>query len=208
MLRVLVVALVLLVAAMWALPGRELAAPPATATLLPERRPLPDFDLVDHAGNEFGPDRLRGRFSLVFFGFTNCPDVCPITLGVLANAYSKMVATDPAHAPQVVFVSVDPNRDDPERIATYLRSFDPAFIGVTGSDQALAPLVKALGVAVEKHEHGDQHYNVVHNSTIYVIAPDARWIAVSSEPHVADTIAEDYRKIRRRYERALVKPAA
>ena len=200
MLKVLVVALVLLVAAMWWLPRPGQVAPTEVATvLLPQTLALPQLNLVDHSGRAFALDNLRGRFSLMFFGFTNCPDICPLTLKVLADARAAIATRNQNVTPEMVFISVDPNRDSPERIASYLSNFDPGFIGATGSDEALAPLLKALGVSVEKHVHAGENYNVVHNSTIYIIGPQAELIAVSSAPHDAATIAADYVKIVRRY---------
>jgi protein SCO1/2 len=197
MLRVLIVGLVLLVAVMLALPRP--GEPVEVATVFPEGMALPDFRLADARGAEFTVDDFRGRFTWVFFGFTNCPDVCPLTLQVLAEARAAVLARNAAFDPAVVFVSVDPNRDSAERIAAYVKSFDPDFRGVTGPDAALAPLLTKLGVTVEKHAHGGESYNVVHNPHVYLIGPDATWIAVSGTPHVAATIASDYVKIRRRY---------
>ncbi len=196
-LRVLIVGLLLLVAAMLWLPRP--GAPVETATVFPEGLPVPDFALTDTAGARFGLEDFRGRYTWVFFGFTNCPDVCPITLKILADARADVVARNPALDPEVVFVSVDPQRDSPERIRAYLNGFDPEFRGVTGADAALEPLLTKLGVAVEKHAHGGDSYNVVHNPHVYLIGPDATWIAVSGTPHVAATLASDYIKIRRRY---------
>src|SRR5690606_17221669 len=105
----------------------------------------------------------------------------------------------PDAVPAVVFVSVDPFRDTPERIAAYVAAFDPSFIGVTGPEERLDPLVDALGVGVEKHEHHGEQYNVVHSGAIYVIGPRAEWIAVSSGPHVPVTVASDFLKIRAAY---------
>jgi protein SCO1/2 len=119
-----------------------------------------------------------------------------LTLKVLADARAKIVAEAPENVPHVVFVSVDPNRDTPEKIAAYVQGFDPEFIGVTASEDTLRPLLTTLGVTVEKHEHGGESYNVVHNSTIYVVGPDGQWIAVSSGPHSPTTIASDFLKIR------------
>jgi protein SCO1/2 len=195
MLRVLVVALVALVAAMFLLP-RPGSSPPTTATVLQEPLALPAVELVDAAGNRADLETFRGRFTLLFFGFTHCPDVCPLTLKVLADARAQLAARAPNAVPQVVFVSVDPNRDTPDEIAAYLSNFDGAFVGVTAADADLAPLLKALGVSVQKHRHGGDEYTVVHNSTVYVIGPDAELIAVSSGPHDAATIAADYLKIR------------
>jgi protein SCO1/2 len=199
MLRILVVALVVLVAAMFLLPRGERGAPPSTATVLPEARELADVTFVDATGRVTQLRDLRGGFSLLFFGFTNCPDVCPLTLQVLAAARAEIVERAPSLAPRVVFVSVDPNRATPQRIAAYLNNFDSEFVGLTAPDAELAPLLAALGVAVEKHEHGGANYNVVHNSAIYVLDPNTNWIAVTTAPHDPKVIASDYLRIRQRH---------
>jgi protein SCO1/2 len=208
MLRILVVALVVLVAAMFLLPRSERGAPPQTATILPEPRNLPAVELIDHTGQALRLDAPRDDFTLLFFGFTNCPDVCPLTLKVLADARAEVARRAPQFTPRVLFISVDPHRDTAERIATYLKGFDPEFIGATAADARLKPLLDTLGVAVEKHEHGNEQYNVVHNSAIYVLGPDGKWIAVSTGPHEAATIAADYLKIRQRYRATQPLPAA
>jgi protein SCO1/2 len=208
MLRILVVGLVVLVAAMFLLPRGNRGAPPQTATMFEQTLPLPDVQLIDQAGQEFGLAELRGDFSLLFFGFTNCPDVCPLTLKVLADARAEIAARAPRFTPRVVFVSVDPSRDTPETIAAYLGNFDPEFVGVTATDARLEPLLRTLGVSVQKHQHGGANYTVVHNSTVYVIGPQAELIAVSSGPHDPATIAADYLKIRQRYQATPRTPAA
>jgi protein SCO1/2 len=199
LLRILVVALVVLVAAMFLLPRPERGPAPETATVLPEPQPLADVRFVAADGNELALHDLAGQFTLLFFGFTNCPDVCPLTLKVLADTRAEILTRAPSLVPQVVFVSVDPHRDTPERIRAYLNGFDPAFVGVTAPDGELAPLLTNLGVAVEKHVHGGANYNVVHNSAIYVLDSDADWIAVSTAPHDPRVIASDYLRIRRRH---------
>ena len=199
MLRVLVVALVVLVAAMFLLPRAQRGAAPQTATVLPEPRPLADVRFVDEAGREAHLRDLKGNFTLLFFGFTNCPDVCPLTLSLLAQVRADVASRAPRLTPRVLFVSVDPNRDTPQRIDAYLNGFDPEFFGVTAPDAELAPLLQALGVAVEKHEHGGANYNVVHNSAIYVLDANAEWIAVSTGPHDPKIIASDYLRIRQRH---------
>jgi protein SCO1/2 len=199
MLRILVVSLVVLVAAMFLLPRAQRGAAPQTATVLPEPRPLPDVRFVDEAGREAHLTDFKGGFTLLFFGFTNCPDVCPLTLSLLAQVRADVASRAPRLAPRVLFVSVDPNRDTPERIDAYLNGFDPAFVGVTAPDAALEPLLQALGVAVEKHEHGGANYNVVHNSAIYVLDANAEWIAVSTGPHDPKVLASDYLRIRQRH---------
>ncbi len=199
MLRILVVALVVLVAAMFLLPRGQRGAAPQTATVLPEPRPLADVRFVDEAGREAHLGDFKGNFTLLFFGFTNCPDVCPLTLSLLAEVRADLATRAPRLAPRVLFVSVDPNRDTPERISAYLNGFDPEFFGVTAPDAELQPLLQALGVAVEKHEHGGENYNVVHNSAIYVLDPNAEWIAVTTGPHDPKVVASDYLRIRQRH---------
>ena len=198
MLRVLVVGLVVLVAAMFMMPRPT--SPPSAATILPEPRELPAVELVDAHGSRLDLDAFRGHFSLLYFGFTQCPDVCPLTLKALADARAKVSDRAPQAVPQVVFVSVDPERDTPAAIAQYLGHFDASFVGATGSDARLAPLVAALGVTVEKHHHEGEHYNVTHNDTVYVIGPNAELVAIASGPHDPATLASDYIKIRQRYQ--------
>jgi protein SCO1/2 len=202
MLRILVVCLVVLVAAMFLLPRGQRGAPPQNATELPQPMPLADVRFVDKSGRETHLRDYQGDFTLLFFGFTNCPDVCPLTLAMLAQVRADIASRAPRLTPRVLFVSVDPNRDTPERIAAYLSGFDPEFVGVTAPDAELEPLLKTLGVAVEKHEHGGANYNVVHNSAVYVLDSNAEWIAVSTGPHDPKVLASDYLRLRQRHSAA------
>ena len=187
-------------AMLFALTVRNTMPEPEIATVLSPPLPIPDAVLVDQAGREFTTSDLEGRFSLMFFGFTHCPDICPLTLQVLARAREEVRTQAPELVPDVVFVSVDPYRDTPERIGDYVSNFDPGFIGVTGSDEALAPLLGALGVTVHKNERDGEWYNVVHNGTVYVIGPDAGLVALfSGSSHDAAAIATDFVRIRTRY---------
>jgi protein SCO1 len=208
MLRILVVGLVVLVAAMFLLPRAQRGAAPQTATVLPEPRPLADVRFVDATGREVHFSDFKGEFTLLFFGFTNCPDICPLTLSLLAQVRADIASRAPRLTPRVLFVSVDPNRDTPERIAAYLQGFDPEFLGVTASDAELAPLLQGLGVAVEKHEHGGANYNVVHNSAIYVLDANAQWIAVTTGPHDPQIVASDFLRIRQRQSGRPMSPGA
>lgn len=199
MLRILIVALVVLVAAMFLLPRAQRGEAPQTATVLPEPRPLPGVSFTDESGSAAQLADYKGNFTLLFFGFTNCPDVCPLTLSLLSQVRKDIASRAPQLVPRVLFVSVDPNRDTPERIAAYLDGFDAEFAGVTASDAELAPLLAMLGVAVEKHEHGGANYNVVHNSAIYVLDQNADWIAVTTGPHDPKVVASDFLRIRQRH---------
>lgn len=197
MLRILVVGLVMLVAALLLLPD-EPVPPPDVATVLPEPRELPATSLIDHDGGAFSTTDLAGEFTLLFFGFTHCPDICPLTLQVLAAARTEIESRAPALTPRVVFVSVDPHRDTPDRIRAYVRNFHPEFVGVTAADETLAPMLGTLGVMVHKNELDGERYNVVHNGTVYVLDAAGRWIALfGGSSHDPSTLATDFLRIRR-----------
>jgi protein SCO1/2 len=200
LLRVLVVSLVLLVAAMMLLPRPSALLPSVeTATLLDAPRPLPAIALTDQSGRPFAFDALDGRHSLVFFGFTNCPDICPLTLQVLADAQAELQREHADLAPAVVFVSVDPARDSRERIGAYVRAFAPDIIGVTAPEAEQQPLLDALSVTVHKETRDGESYNVVHNGTIYVLDGKGQWVALfGGSTHDVDTLVSDYLAIRAR----------
>lgn len=169
----------------------------AKATLLTPARPLPQFALVDHSGAGFDPARLKGRWSLLFFGFTRCPDVCPTTLGVLAQAEKSLADLPATQRPQIVLVSVDPQRDTPEQLASYVRFFSPSFLGVTGTQESIDSFARALGVpfAISKSPAGNGDYTVDHSAALFLVDPQGAMRALFSTPHVPSAIAADYRRI-------------
>ena len=197
------IAVAVLVAAMAALAGMWLARqasqpPPALehATVFPEARALPDFLLVDQHGKPFGRRQLAGQWSILFFGFTHCPDVCPGTLATLAAARRALADLPPAEQPAVVLVSVDPGRDTPASLAEYLGFFDPSFTGLSGQPGALELLTRELGVAViigEPDANGS--YTVDHTAALFLVDPDGALAAVFGMPHTPEGIAHDYRLI-------------
>jgi protein SCO1/2 len=209
MLRVLVVALVLLAAAtVWLSNFRQQPQAPEIATVLPQPLALPAVRLTDQRGDEFATSDWEGNFTFLFFGFTNCPDICPITLQTLANVNADLRTRD-AETPEVVFVSVDPERDSPEQIRRYLGNFSPDFDGVTGSPQELERLTTALGVIVERHQHvGTEAYSVTHNSTLFLVGPETGLIAIFSAPHDAGIIATDYLRVREIHRTQRTDPSA
>ncbi len=167
---------------------------PATASLivLPEPRPLSDFSLLDQEGRPFDRQDLEGQWTLVFFGFTHCPDVCPSTLYDLQQVTAALPAGE-ASRHRVLFVSVDPERDTPERIKEYLEFFDPGFIGVTGSHEELEPFAMQMSVAyrIEEHEPGALQYSVDHTASILLVEPGGRVYGVFPAPHDVQAIAAD-----------------
>jgi protein SCO1/2 len=166
------------------------------ATLFDTPRPMPAMQLIDHAGRQYVTERLRGRWTFLFFGFTNCPDICPTTLATLAAVRSALADLPAPDRPEVVLVSVDPARDTPEVLARYVAHFDPSFAGVTGDAAAIEALAQQLGIAVVIGAPGtDGTYTVDHTAAILLVDPDAAWTAVFGTPHRAETIAADYRAI-------------
>jgi protein SCO1/2 len=183
-------------AALLATGGRDAPAALERGTLFDAPRPLPAFSLVDQAGRPFGPERLRGRWNFLFFGFVNCPDICPTTLATLAAARKSLADLPADERPGVAFVSVDPGRDTPELLGRYVAHFDPAFVGATGTAEAIAALTKALGIAVIiGPPAADGSYAVDHSAAIYLVDPEARTAALFGAPHDAGAIARDFRRI-------------
>jgi protein SCO1/2 len=164
-------------------------------TLLQPPRPLPELALVDHAEQPFTLDRVRNRWTLLFFGFANCPDVCPATLGVLAQMEKALLDLPADKRPQIVLVSVDTERDTPKQLASYVTFYSPSFTGVTGSKEAIEAFTRALyvPVAISKSESGV--YTVDHSASVFLIDPRASLHALFSTPHEPNTIVADYRLI-------------
>jgi protein SCO1/2 len=177
---------------------REESAPPALeqAVLFQETRPLPGFALVDQAGGRFDQARLRGHWTFLFFGFVNCPDICPTTLATLAAVTRSLADLPGEERPAVAFVSVDPGRDSPEVLGRYVAHFDASFAGVTGSAEAIEALTRPLGVAVIVGPRAaDGSYSVDHSASIFLVDPEARAAALFGMPHEAAAMARDYRRI-------------
>jgi protein SCO1/2 len=138
--------------------------------LLQTPRDIGQFALVDHQGKPFTPDRFKGHWSLVFFGFTSCPDVCPTTMAFL-NQFMKSLDGAEAQDTQVVMVTVDPARDTVEKLATYVPYFNPGFIGVTGEFLDIHRLATALNTPFRKAMGDGDNYQVDHSANVVLINP-------------------------------------
>jgi protein SCO1/2 len=168
-----------------------------TGTFLTPSRPLPDFSLIDQTGRNFGAANLRGHWSLMFFGYTNCPDFCPTTLTTLAAMNKRLRASAGTPVPpQVIFVSVDAKRDTPAQMAKYVPYFDPEFIGLTAADQpGIEAVAKKLGVGVIIQPASDGNYTVDHSGAIFVLNPDGRLAAILTGPFSVDALQADFQRI-------------
>ena len=192
LLLALAIGLCLTAGAWFAIQSVPPPAKPLTATILPAGGEVPAFRLTDQAGNPIDQNVFRGQWDLVFFGSTNCPDVCPITLGVLAAARRELEAAGETTLPRIVLVSVDPERDTPESLARYLGAFGDSTLGITGDESELRNLTDGLGIFFEKRAANEDGYYVVdHSAAVLVIDPDGRFHALFSTPHAIENFVHD-----------------
>ena len=170
------------------------------ATVLPNARPLVGFNLVEQNEQVFSPKQLKGQWSFLFFGFTNCPDVCPTTLKVMQSVWKTLpTKTGDVGHPKLYFVSVDPDRDKPETLKQYVQYFHSEFNGVTGKLDEIDKLTSQIGILYgydEKDGDNDLEYIVNHSAQLILVDPKGRMRAVISPPHVAKTIAANFQTIR------------
>ena len=183
--------------ALWMLPNKTIP-PELQGVLRPEPKPLRTFELSDQYRQAFNLERLKDKWSFVFFGYTYCPDICPTTLSTLTGVVKQLQA-DPQGLSniQVVFISVDPQRDTPDVLEAYLKYFNEAFQGVTGAQQDIDSLTRQFGAAYMKElETTPGQYLVSHTSSIFLVDPYGQLLAAFSPPHDANTIVEQFRQIR------------
>lgn len=166
-----------------------------------QAKDLSEFQLLRAGNGSLGLKDLRGRWTFVFFGYTHCPDICPVSLAVLGQAF-RLIDQTPERLGQTqgIFISVDPGRDRPEALAEYAAYFHPRLIGATGSVAELEAFSRQIGVfhALEKPESGKaaDDYLVTHSATIFLIDPEARLVGKFSPPQNAEEIVKAFSKIR------------
>lgn len=172
------------------------------ATLLPSPKPIADFQLTDQAGRPFTLDNLKDRWTLAFFGYTHCPDVCPTSMAMLAQVQRQLAKNpDAGELPQVVFFSVDPERDTPELLASFVPYFHESFIGVTGDAAQVLKLTRQLGIIYGKVEgSGSDDYLVDHSAAIILFDPEGRFRALFNVPHQPEYMVADLQAIQQHYE--------
>jgi len=189
--------LLLAVVFYWMLPDKTIP-PELQGVLRPEPKPLQAFELRDQHRQAFNLERLKRKWSFVFFGYTHCPDICPTTLSTLTGVIKKLRA-DPQGLPdtQVVFVSVDPERDTPDILERYMKYFNEAFQGVTGTQQDIDSLTRQFGAGyIKEPETAPGEYLVSHASSIFLVNPQGQLLATFPPPHNPDTIVEQFQQIR------------
>ncbi|BDM62867.1 electron transporter SenC [Shewanella sp. NFH-SH190041] len=172
-----------------------------TSYLFPAPKPLSQIQLTDQHGQPFGTEQLKGKWSLFFIGFTSCPDICPTTMGKLTAAYEGLNQYAPL---QVIFLSVDPERDSKEKLKNYMAFFNPEFIAVTAPHSQLYPLTRELGMIYTMVGEG-QDYTVDHSASMVLVNPQGEKVAVikprsegSNQPHIRlSELVADVQQIQR-----------
>ncbi len=139
---------------------------------------------MDQRGKTFNEENLKGRWSLLYFGYLQCPDICPTTLQSLAKLRKMMAEADQAaDIPQMVFVSVDPKNDTPDRIAGYLDFFDKELIGLSGDPDQLERLANSLGIIYAEHIEPNGVRSMEHTTSVIVVDPQGRGVAALTGSH-------------------------
>jgi protein SCO1/2 len=153
------------------------------------------FSLVGADGKPVTDRDFRGRYMLIFFGFTHCPDICPAELQVIAQALEQL--GDKAKNVVPIFITLDPERDTPEAMGNYLKSFGPNFVGLTGSPEAIAAAAKAYRVSYAKVEDKESaaDYGVDHSALVYLMDPKGRYVTHFSYGLSAEQMAEKLGKL-------------
>ena len=173
----------------------QLETPNIEGLFWPNPKQINEFSVLDHDGKIFGLEQMRGKWSFIFFGYSHCPDVCPVTMAIMADAYKELAADNSDL--QVIFASVDPERDTTEKLSQYANYFHPDFIGLGGSDEMIKSLTGQIGVAYYlNNEDQTEGYLVDHSASIFLIDPFGRLVGKLSPPHEKDKIIQQFTNIK------------
>jgi protein SCO1/2 len=161
-----------------------------SGTWLPQPRSPGEFSLIDQNNAQFTAARLQGTPTLVYFGYTHCPDVCPVTMLQLAQVVKSGVVP----GLRVVFISVDPARDTPTQLAQYVHAFDPDFIGLTGTAAMLQTVAQRFGVAFLRVDLPGGDYSMDHSSTLFLMDARGHNVAIFNAPYDVKSLTQDLRR--------------
>ena len=164
------------------------------AVVLTTPRIFSDFELIDHRGEVFNQEHLQDVWTIVFFGFTHCPDICPTTLAILNDTYSKLKDRERERM-QIVMISIDPERDTEEKLAEYVPYFNDEFIGVTGNKHLIKRLTAELNVAYNQVPLDTDDYTVDHSTQLVLINPKGHYHGFFKAPHSEIMLRSTWRSI-------------
>jgi protein SCO1/2 len=165
-----------------------------TLKLYPSPKAISGFELTNQNNEKITENSFADEWTLIFFGYTHCPDVCPTTLTELQKTF-KLLKSE--KKPKVLFVSVDPERDNPELLKNYITFFNEDFNAATSDEDNIHKIATQIGVAyyIADHEKGDLNYIVDHTAAIFLINPQKKLHGIFSSPHEANAIATDLDKL-------------
>jgi protein SCO1/2 len=164
------------------------------AVLLNTPRIFSDFELRDHRDQPFTAEQLRGQWSILFFAFSHCPDICPTTLSTLNDMYSKLSVEEQAKL-QIVMVSLDAERDSVEKLADYVPYFNADFIGVTGNQHFVRRMAGELNIAYNRVPLEGDNYTIDHSTQLLLINPKGDYHAFFKAPHSEIMLRQTWRSI-------------
>lgn len=179
-----------------------------STTVFPLGQALSDFSLLNHHQQKFTLENFRKKWSLLFFGYTHCPDECPQTLSVLKQVYERL--GDEVSNTQIIFISIDSHRDSAEKLMDYVPGFNRAFMGVTGEATPLLNFARQFGITYQRIPNSTPHENYLidHSISILLVDPLGKLRAIFAPPHKPEVIINDFRKIRAYYAEECCLPSA
>ena len=167
----------------------------AAAVLYPAPREVPDFKLQRADGTALTKADWTGRWTVAFFGYTNCPDVCPTTLATFKQVFARLRSDGISDKVRFDFISVDPARDTPEQLTKYVGYFDKDFVAATGTDDELTRVTRALGLIYSREPTGNGDYAVDHSASAILIDPTGREVGLFRPPFDSSAIASDLKTL-------------
>ncbi len=163
----------------------------------PSLKTFSGFELINHKQEKVTIDSFDGHWTLLFFGFTHCPDVCPTTLTELQKTFKILQSKNLKSMPQVLFVSVDPERDNPNTLKEYISFFNPTFNAATADASNILSIASQVGVAyhIAEHEKNSLNYTVDHTAAVFLVNPEKQLYGIFKSPHDSNMIANDLIKL-------------
>ena len=163
----------------------------ASAVLYPQPRELPDFQLTAANGQPLTLADWRGHWTIAYFGYVSCPDVCPTTLSVFKQVWKGLDQPGLRDRVRINFISVDPQRDTPEALGKYVAFFSPDFVAATGSDEQLTRLTRALGLLYSRSTGPNGEIQVDHSGSAVIVDPQGRLVGMFRPPFAAADVVAD-----------------
>lgn len=165
-------------------------------TYLENPRTINEFSLKGTDNKPFDNASLQGQWTMVFFGFTSCGYLCPTTMAELGKMYRILEKKGVQPLPRVIMVTLDPKRDDINKLGDYVRTFDPHFVGAKGNEEVVARMTREMGVVYEKvsvpNSRNANNYDIQHTGTVMLFNPQGKLNAFFTTPHKAELLAQDY----------------